>query len=797
MLINYLKIAFRNLLRQKMFSFINIFGLALSMSVCLLVLLHIKDQVGYDKFHPQSDRIYRITTKVTNREGNSFKLATTPLPLANTLSNDYDLLDQAVRIYPAGSKLVSAAGKKLTVHSAFTDPAFFHVFGFTLQSGSAGNALTEPNSIVLSKTTAERFFGNSPAAGQILSFAELGDFRVTGIMEKPAGKSHIDFDAYISMSSVSQLEKNGKLAANLNSWNDGTVGYTYVLLNKKARDLQLNNAVKAVSSELMKQSKVSGKEKFEFTLQPFNKIILGEEMHYSLGKTGSIGKIWAEVAIGLIILISACFNYTNLSIARSLKRGKEVGIRKVNGASRVQVFIQFIVESVLIAMLSLVLACILLKALWTDAPFSSDFISPDTSIDGMLLLWFFLFSLFTGLLAGVLPAWALSSFKPVEVLKNLSNIKLFGGNRFGKGLIVAQFALSLFITIFTIIFYKQFDYMARLDPGYARDHIISIPLNGNSYDLVSHDISQVNGVVTVSASSNNPGKEVTGVTNVSTGPGVQPFGMDYYFTDRNFISNMKLKLLAGTNFPPSGAVAGERFVIINEQALAQLKLSSPAEAIGKAVWLHDTMQLQVAGVIKDFYHRGVDMWPRPLLLRYHPQELRIMQVRTTANQPSTLIPQMERIWKKYNPGENFNPTLWKDDLFKGQGAMDTVGMLAFLAFMAITIACLGLLGIVIYSTQTRRKEIGIRKVLGATVQSVMILLSKNFLKLVLIAGCIAIPLSYLAAYFFLNIFANRISPGIGIMLSGFAGILALAIATIGAQVYKVAVANPVDSLRTE
>jgi putative ABC transport system permease protein len=795
MLVNYIKIAFRNLLRQKLFSFINIFGLALSMSVCLLVLLRIKDQLAYDQFHPQPDRIYRITTTVTNKEGNVYRLATTPLPLVNTLLSEYNVVDQPVRLYPAGSQRSTGGEKKLPLHGAFTDAAFFNVFGFTLQAGDPHNALKEPNSIVLGKETAEKFFGSKTALGEVISIGQWGDFRVTGIMDKPAGKSHINFEAYISMSSVPVLEKTGKLASNLESWNMGTAAYTYLLLKKRADAQQLDRAIKSVSAKLMQQSKLSGKEKFEFDVQPFNEIILGEEMVYPLGNTGSRSKVWAEVAIGLIILISACFNYTNLSIARSLKRGKEVGIRKVNGASRLQVFIQFIIESVILSLLALGLAVFLLKTIWSDAPFSSEFLPAGATIDGMLIFWFFLFSLFTGLLAGVLPAWALSSFKPVEVLKNLSNIKLFGGNRFGKALIVAQFTLSLVITLFAIIFYKQFDYMARLDPGYARDHIISIPLNGNNYDLVSHDMASLSGVLQVSASSTNPGKDVTGTANVSLQPGMQPVGMDYYFTDRNFIGNMKLRLLAGGNFPLTAGA--DRYVIVNEKALSQLKLSSPAEAVGKAIWLHDTLQVQIAGVIKDFYHRGVDMPYRPLLLRYQPDELRFLQVRTAADDPAALAAQLGAVWKKYNPGESFSWSWWKEDQFKGQNALSTVSMLAFLAFMAITIACLGLLGIVIYNTETRKKEIGIRKVLGAGVSTVIMLLSKKFLKLVIIAGCIAIPVSYLAGYFFLNIFANRISPGIGIMLSGFAGILALAMLTIGAQVYKVAVANPVDSLRTE
>lgn len=274
MLTNYLKITIRTLLRQKLFSFINIFGLALSMSVCLLVLMRIKEQVGYDKFHPGSDRIYRITTKVTNKEGNTFKLASTPLPLAATLASDYNFLQDEVRLYPSGGQTTNGGGKKLTLYSAFTDESFFKIFGFKLESGHAGDALTAPNSIVLSKETAARFFGSKAALGQILSIGQLGDFRVSGIMEKPPGKSHIDFEAYISMSSVPLLEKTGKLANNLASWNNGTIGYTYIKLKKTAQQKQLTAAVQSISAALMKETKITGKEnsnlRFSLSIRSFS-----------------------------------------------------------------------------------------------------------------------------------------------------------------------------------------------------------------------------------------------------------------------------------------------------------------------------------------------------------------------------------------------------------------------------------------------------------------------------------------------------------------------------------------------
>ena len=504
----------------------------------------------------------------------------------------------------------------------------------------------------------------------------------------------------------------------------------------------------------------------------------------------------AEVSISFILLLSACFNYTNLSLARSLKRGKEVGVRKVAGAFRLQIFYQFIIESVFIALLSLGAALLLFKFIIDYLPFAGELIPQNPVYDIGLFSWFISFSLFTGLLAGALPAWALSSFKPVEVLKNLSNIKLFGSNGLRKTLIVVQFALSLIIIVFTITFFKQFKYMANGDPGYDVKNIINIPLHGADYKLLSHDLAQLNGVENISAASDNLGRGASGSIAIKQAKDKEPILTEYYDIDKNFINNMRLTLIAGNTFEDN-TTGKEKQVIISEITRKILQFKTPAEAVGKMVFINDTTQVKIAGVIKDFYYRGMETPYGPLVFRNRPQEFKYLHVRYAAANDKTIVASIENIWKKTNPHKNFEGSNLYNELYGRKSAWGTVSMLGFLAIITITLACMGLLGMVVYNTETRKKEIGIRKVMGASVSGIITLLSKNFMRLVLIAGVIALPVSYALSYFFLNIFANRINIGFGILASSFLVMLLVSLITIGSHIYKVAIANPVNSLRTE
>ena len=795
---NYLKVAIRNLRRQKLFSFINIFGLSLSMSVCLLVLIHIKEQIGYDNFHPHSDRIYRVITELNNKQGNTFRFASSPLPLGKELADNYTFIDQLVRLYSTGVSKAQAEKKEINISTAFTEASFFDVFGFRLKEGVEKTAFSNPNSIVLSSETAEKFFGNENPVGKMIELPQFGSFQITGVLEKPAGKSHLEQDAYCSMSSIPQLEKTGKLTPALDQWDMSTSGYTYVLLKENASKRQLTSALFQIQSKLLKESQATlhGKESFAFEAQPFDKIILGEELGRSLGNVGSRGKMLAEVLIGLIILLSACFNYTNLSIARSLNRGKEVGVRKVAGAARYQLFQQFITESVLIAFLALGGAYLLLKAMMAWAPFIGELDILNTNFDFTLCLWFVLFAIFTGIVAGALPAWALSSFKPIQVLKNLSNIKLFGGNNFRKVLLILQFSLALVIIIFTSIASKQFNFISHADPGYDRDNVLVVSLQGTDAKLLSNDINSISGVENVAASSAAFGANSFSEDLVKKSPGADPVKMKTYDAETNLPELMGLQIIAGQEISTSVDSAKEQFVTINETASRLLGYSTSADAVGKMIWINDSTPVQVAAVLKDFSFQTVAVPIMPMLLRNRVDKYNLLLVKTTSSDKK-MTAAVEQAWKKTGASTTFNSSWLRNDLYEKQSAWGTVSMLGMLSFMAITIACLGLLGMVIYNVETRRKEIGVRKVMGASVSMIVLLLSRSFLKLVLIAALIAIPIGYLCGYFFLNIFATRVQIGLGILIFSLLGMLLIVMITIGSQVFKAAVANPVNSLRNE
>lgn len=796
MIRNYLLIAFRTLGRQKLFSLVCIFGLALAMSVCMVVMMGLKDQLSYDNFHPESNKIYRVISELRDAKGNPYRYAGTPLPLLSQVNSNYDLFRNSARMYVTGERNAIVPGsKQLSVDVVMVDPAFFDMFGFKSAQGNRSHFLKNPGDVVLSQETARRLYGKEEnAVGKMMEVPGWGSFTVTAVLDAAVGQSHLDHDVYVSIDILPALEKNHQLRAVSEEWNNFNSAYTYVKLKDGVSPRQLNDALAAVSKKLTANQPLQGKENLLFESQRFNDIILGEELMASTGNTGSKSKAWAEISIALLILLSACFNYTNLSIARSLYRGKEVGIRKVAGARRFSVFVQFILESLILSLISFAFAFVLLKVMIDHVDFIRELLPANIRIAPSMIGWFLLFTIFTGLLAGALPAWALSSFKPVQVLKNLSTVRLFGSNNLRKSLLVIQFTLSLVIIVFAIVVSRQFQYMSKADPLFDRDRVVSMSLDGADYRLAKAELAAVSGVENIAAVSQEPGKNVSGNVQVKLNPAANPVGMDYYDVDASFVPVLKLQWLAGNNFPASASE--EKYVVINEAAVRQLKFSSAAAAIGQQIVLEDSLPVQITGVVKDFYFRGMEFMPGPLLLRDRPARFNRLLVRTT----QTGVPMLTAIedrWKKQFPQNSFEG-YWLRDKMEGRYAAAGINsLLIFLAVIVISIASLGLLGMVTYMTKVRHKEIGIRKVLGASVKSVMYVLSATFIRLVLIAGLIGLPLGYLAGYLFLNSFVNRIQFGVGVLAISFGGLIMLVMLVIGGQVYKVAVTNPVNSLRSE
>jgi len=796
MFFNYIKIAWRNITRQRLFSFINIFGLALSMSIGLMVLVRLKDELSYDKFHPNPSSTYRVISQVTDGSHNTFRLASSPVPLAEALQKSNGFVQYSTTLYPAWSGRADANKKEISISTVFIQPSFFDVFGFkTLYS--KGNALANPNMVILSKQTADKFFGSANPVGQTIQLGNMGNFMVADVMQPAPGKSHIDFDAYVSFSSVTALEKNSILPSQQATWNFNT-GYTYIVLKQNASKAQLVKAVDGLAVSLRKVWPANDKNQLSFDLQQLSSISPGEELYNGIGNIPTIGKVMAEVVIALVILISACFNYTNLSIARALKRAKEVGVRKVAGASRGHVFMQFITESVIIAILSLGLSYVMFSLMKTYAPFSAELIPADIKIDSQLITWFIAFSVATGIIAGAMPAWILSSFRPVQVLKNLANVKLFGRAGFRKTLTVIQFSLSLVIIIFMMVFGKQFNYMATADYGFNRTNIISLPLQGADYNLLKTQVASVSGVSRVAGISTFPGRSASGIVIVRKQPAGDGVKAGFFDVDENYIPNMQLHLVAGSNFT-AATDTGERKILVNETALHALNIKSPVDAIGKTIYLDDSTQVQVAGVIKDFHFEGFERPILPMVLRNREKNFNYLAIKTntTAEQAGPLAAQLQAVWKQVNPQQPFSYDWFDRSFIESKAATGTVSILGFLAFIAITIACLGLLGMVIYTTETKVKEVSIRKVMGARIQDILKLLATGFVRLIVLSIFIAAPIGWLLGYFFLSIFAVRVSIGVGLVVLASTGMLLLALLVICSQLYKMASANPVNGLRAE
>ena len=385
----------------------------------------------------------------------------------------------------------------------------------------------------------------------------------------------------------------------------------------------------------------------------------------------------------------------------------------------------------------------------------------------------------------------------MDVLKNLSNIKLFGSNGLRKTLIVTQFALSLVIIIFTITFFRQFRYMATADPGFNAHNVLTIPLQGSDPDLLRNQLASVPGIYIMAASSNSLGHESSGSVSMKKAPGIDPVYMEYYDVDPGFFNLMKLPFLSGQSFSGGVADGTETEVVISLASVQALSLGNPAAAVGQRLWIEDSIPVRVAGVIKNIYHRGMETPYRPLVFRYRPQKFTLLNLRTYKADDKNLVASVSAAWRKLNPHQDFPGTWLYDELYARKSAWGTISMLGFLALISITLAGLGLLGMVVYHAETRRKEIGIRKVMGASVQAIIQLLSKSFLRLVVWAGMIALPVSYLLGTIFLRLFANRTSMGWEVLVTAFLAILVFSLLIIVSQVYKVAAGNPVESLKVE
>ncbi len=811
MLNSYIRTALRNLRKYRFFSVLNILGLALSMSVSLLIITVVRNQFGYDTFHPERERIYRIVTEAIRKDGDSEKYASTPYPLGKILREDFAVAEEVTALglrAPSGDATVQ--GRVLPLQSMYADPAFFRVFGFRLEAGNAATALSEPFSIILTQETARRFFGNDNPLDKPVDIRGFGQFKVTGVLEKNSRKTHLDFEALTSAASMPALERQDAESrpgpAVSEDWLDYYSTYNYVLLRPGKTEADLTAALREIADTRYRGLTLETRDAgYRFQAQPLAHISPARELlSQSSGHALPLFIIWGLLAFVLLLTIFPCLNYANLTIARALVRAKEVGIRKVMGARRSELTRQFLVESILTTCIAVAVAWLLrfpLQSLLTGlipaSELESDLYNP-LAVDALTWVAFGAFALMTGLAAGWLPARYLSRFRPDLVLRDVSRVRLFSRVNLRKALLVSQFAISLIFVIVVSAMWQQMNYATRAEYGFDKENILEISLQGQNYQSLADEIARDHRVVRVSASSHTLGTWEDGTVDLRKTRESEPVVVRHFAVDQNYIANHGLELVAGNNFPSNASARRQQYVILNEQALETFGLGSPQEAVGQTLWLDDSTELGVLGVVKNYHFRPLTNAIGPLALLYNPHDFRQLDVRLSAGDPAGTLATLEGVWKKFDPVHPMEFAFVDQRLRDCYAEMEAVtGMIGFFGLLSISIACLGLLGIVTFTVETRSREISVRKVIGATAADLTLLLSRNFLLLLGLAVAIALPIGYLLANQILQSFAYRISIGFGLLAGSAAGLLSLGLLTVGIQTVRAAMNNPAAKLRSE
>lgn len=796
MIKSYILTSFRNLLKHRSFSIINIFGLSISMAVCMLIIVILQDQFSYDNFHKKRDRIYRIQSKDNLSKIALSKFASTAWPLAKELKDNYPFVEESVALYTRFNGEGISGEKRFLVHGYFATPSFFNLFDFRLKNSSALNPLNEPSSIVLTEEVAEKFFGDTDPIGETITFENFGIFKVTGVFKKTNQKSHLQFDALVSSAILPSLEKEEKISEITDNWEDYTQNYVYILLNKNARQSDLDTALAKISKlKYYENEKVN----LSFYSTPVSSIVPGPLLANEIGVFLPKPFVIFFAGLAIVIMFSAAFNYTSLSIARSLTRAKEYGTRKSFGASSGQLISQIITEAVILSLISLFFADLILQLLLPA--FSGMKMMTLLKIDPHQNLTsygaYFIFALITGLLAGLIPAFYVSALNPVSVFKASSNIRLLKRVTFRKILLVTQYTFSIIFIISIILIYRQMNYMLTTDLGFDKDIVYNITLNGQEFSKVKNLYSQFPEVTSISAGSHIPGIGNTWPTNIKAKPEDEAYDAAYFSVDPYYISTMGIKLIAGEDFPEDPAI-NTNLVLINRKAVEHLKYQSVQDALGQDILIYDTLPVKIIGVVDDYKYTALFSAVKPLILRMNPAQYNLAVLRINTKDREATLSRFKSAWKSIDPNHEFQGTYLEysiKDFYSIFG--DVLYTVGFTAILAIVVACLGLFGMASYSIQTRLREVGVRKVFGSQSGNVALYISRTFLIMLIIAAVIAAPVAYLLNTTWLKFLAFHVTFGAGTILTGIGVVFIFGILTILSQTLKAANSNPVDVLKYE
>ena len=794
---NYFKTSLRSIARNKLFSAINVFGLAVSMSVCLLLISMYTEISGYDHFHKDVENLYRVNNYQQYMQSEKNRFASTSLYLGKRMKEEVPGLESITLLRNNAGGDATVGENTFPIGALYADEEFFHVLTFELIRGNSTTALLEPKSIVLTDETAEKLFKDSDPLDQILKLGEE-EYTVTGVVKKPPFNSHMKFEALVSLSTYEQQMNADPENTEWSTFGSMWSNYIYFRPEKgiSIEDIQARlDVICAEENEKMEHTTITT------TLQPITNIMTGpSNISNQIGPSMGREVLWVLGGLSFIVILSAGFNYTNLSIARSLRRSKEVGIRKVVGAKRGQVFNQFIVEACIISMVSLIIAYFLfflIKPLFLNLnPQISSILKLETHYSH--IFYFIAFALLVGLLAGLLPALFLSKLKAISVLKTDSNTKLFSRLTLRKTLLVVQFTLSLIFIIAASIANKQFKYAMNYDLGFNTENILNVRLQGNKPEDIEAIFNRIPEISEIARTSH--------VLSVGSTWGTQMFSEDkldsgsvyYARVDHKYIPLMQHEFLAGTNFPAKERVEKEESIILNETAIKRFSFGTPEEAVGKIVDF-DNHDLMIIGVVKDFNNQTIQSKISPFAFRHNPQEAYVLSLKLATNDVIATRDKIKSAWDEFDKVHEFNGSFYQDTIERAYVEFSILStVIGFLAFLTICIASLGLLGMGVYTAETRLKEISIRKVLGASEQSLVKLLSKSFMLLLLLSAAIALPIAY---FLFDSVIlaeqAYRAPIGLLELLLGVIIIFVIGFVTIGSQTWKAAKANPANTLRAE
>ncbi len=798
MLGSYIKTSGRNMVRNKLFSTINIAGLAVSMSVGLIVISLISDMYSFDQFHENHSRIYRVTSRYSSVSEKESKLATTSLKAAKEIQENFSV-PEAIAVFHSGfDGDVKAGEKAIPLKGYWANESLHKVFSFPFLKGNPATALKAPFSIILTETAAQKLFGNEEALNKVLELHGK-QYTVTGVIKDVPKFSHVRFEMLGSLSTSEILNKDDKDEL---AWDNVWITWVYLLLPPNADLITLKANLDQLSAK--EDSKVKNTH-IELSLQSLDDILLGEDMGNQIGPVVGGRAIWIFGGLAFVVILSACFNYTNLSIARALRRTREVGIRKVIGALKTHVMSQFIIEAVLISVCSLFMALLLFFLIRPYFLSLEEEFHENLSLElsPIMIVYFILFALVIGIVAGFFPALFFSKINAIQVLKNISSGAGLKKLTMRKVLVVFQYCISIIFITTSILIYKQYKHFVAFDLGFKTENILNIELQHNKPDILMKELNELQEVKGISRSL-----MVTSVgnywgSNMKYQSNPDDSTIVYYNTvDENYLTLHEHKLLAGRNFNPKSDSAVESEVIVNQQVLKRFNIAhqNPAEAINEIVKV-DGKALRIIGVMKDFQYGIANNRnnTKEVMLRYSSSKANFLNVKIASTDIVATYGKIDAIWRKVDQVHPLTAKFYKEQIENSfSGLKASIKMVGFLAFLAVCIAMMGLLGMVVFTTETRLKEISVRKVLGASEAGLLFLLTKGFLLLLIIAVAVGLPITYL---FFDQVLFQQMSNHAPILISDFlmgsVAIILIALIMIVMQTLKVTRTNPAEVLKTE